>query len=80
MREPMTRALRTETAIPLLDELNVIRKNIAGAMIGRTVDLIGKGRKLRHGIVTGVLVEAGMPKIVVGGSSYDLDRVLTVTA
>ena len=76
----MSRALKSENAIPLLDELNFIRKNMAGAMIGRTVDLIGRGHRLTHGIVTGVLVEAGLPKIVVGGHSYELDRVLTVTA
>lgn len=76
----MPRSLHSEIALPLLDELGIIRKNIAGSLIGRTVDLIGKGHRLTHGIVTGVLVESGMPKIIVGGSSYELDRVLTVTA
>ena len=61
------------------DKLGQIRKNIASAMIGRTVSLLADAKTIAHGMVAGVMVEAGMPKIVVNGQSYDLGRVLTVT-
>ena len=56
-----------------------VRKNIARAMIGRTVDLLVDAQTIAHGVVTGVLTEAGMPKLVVGGMSYDLNQILTAT-
>ena len=61
------------------DDLGEIRKNIASAMIGRTVSLLADAKTIAHGMVAGVMVEAGMPKIVVNGQSYELGRVLTVT-
>jgi len=61
------------------DKLGQIRKNIASAMIGRTVSLLADAKTIAHGMVAGVMVEAGMPKIVVNGQSYELGRVLTVT-
>jgi len=62
------------------DKLGEIRKNIASAMIGRTVSLVADAKTIARGIVAGVMVEAGAAKIVVNGHHYDLDRVLTVTA
>ena len=61
------------------DKLGEIRKNIASAMIGRTVSLLADAKTIAHGMVAGVMVEAGIPKIVVNGHTYDLGRVLTVT-
>lgn len=59
------------------DKLEGIRRNLAKAMIGSTVDLLAEGRTVTHGIVTRVKVVAGMPKIVVNGRPYDLDQVVT---
>ena len=61
------------------DKLGQIRRNIASAMIGRTVSLLADAKTIARGMVAGVLVEAGTAKIVVNGHRYDLDRVLTVT-
>jgi hypothetical protein len=59
------------------DKLDAIRRNLARAMIGSTVDLLADGRTVTHGIVTRVKVTAGMPKIIVNGRPYDLDQVVT---
>ena len=73
----------TETTVstkPLFkDKLGEIRKNIASAMIGRTVSLMVNAKTIANGMVAGVIVEAGAPKIIVNGHFYDLDKVLTVT-
>ena len=61
------------------DKLGEIRKDIASAMIGRTVSLLADAKTIARGMVAGVMVEAGMPKVVVNGHSYELGRVLTVT-
>jgi hypothetical protein len=58
---------------------NVVSLNMANAMIGRSVDLLVGAKRVTHGVVTGVLTEAGKARIVVGRSSYDLSQVLTVT-
>lgn len=61
------------------DKLGEIRTNIASAMIGRTVSLLVNAKTIANGMVAGVIVEAGAPKIIVNGHFYDLDKVLTVT-
>jgi len=63
----------------LKDKLVPIRKKLARSMIGSTVDLLADSHTIAHGIVTGVLVVAGSPKIVVNGHAYDVDRVVTAT-
>jgi hypothetical protein len=57
---------------------NIVSLNMANAMVGRTVDLL-VSKKVTHGVVTGVLTEAGKPRIVVGRTSYDLRQILTIT-
>ncbi len=47
-------------------------------MIGNVVDLQTGSQSILHGMVTGVLTEAGKPKLVVNGHQYDLSQVLTV--
>ena len=64
----------------LKDKLVPIRKKLARSMIGSTVDLLADSHTIAHGIVTGVLVVAGTPKIVVNGRAYDVDRVVTATS
>lgn len=57
---------------------NVVSLNMANALVGRSVDLL-VSKKVTHGVVTGVLTEAGKPRIVVGRTSYDLRQILTIT-
>ena len=57
--------------------LRAVRTQLACALIGSTVDLLADTHTILHGVVTGVLTEAGTPKIVVAGARYDLDQVLT---
>jgi hypothetical protein len=59
--------------------LTAIRHQIANTLVGRTVDLIADTKTIAHGVVTGILNEGGVDKLVVGGSEYDLNQVLTVT-
>jgi hypothetical protein len=77
----MLRSLKSKvTSLPLLeDKLASIRKKIASALIGSTVDLLA-GSQIAHGIVAGVSVVAGSPKILVNGRLYDIDQVLTSTS
>lgn len=77
----MVRSLHTRIAsLPFVeDKLEVIRKNLARAMVGNTVDLLADRKTVAHGIVTGVLIVAGAPKIVVDGRTYDMNQVLTST-
>ena len=67
------------TATRLTDSIGSIRTDIAESMVGKTVDLMVDSRTLVHGIVASVFIMAGSPKIIVEGSFYDLDQVLTVT-
>lgn len=57
---------------------NVVSFNMANALVGRSVDIL-VSKKVTHGVVTGVLTEAGKPRIVVGRTSYDLRQILTIT-
>ena len=63
---------------PRWRRLDDIRIHIAEAMIGRTVQLFSVGR-ISRGIVAAVFIEQQMPKLVVNGTKYNLDHVLTVT-
>ncbi len=60
------------------DRLGEIQKDIASAMIGKTVSLMAGARGIAHGMVAGVMVETGTPKIIVNGRRYRLDQVLSV--
>ena len=75
----MTRSLnsvakKTSPARFNLDEVGV---HMASYMIGRTVDMLVDAKTIAHGIVTGVLTESGLPKLVVGGKRYNLGQILT---
>jgi hypothetical protein len=58
-----------------------IRKKLARAMVGSTVDLLADSDSqiIAHGIVAGVSIVSGNPKIVVNGRLYDMEQVLTAT-
>jgi hypothetical protein len=58
--------------------LDDVRQHLAEAMVGKTVDLLN-GRVVAHGTVSGVLLLAGNPKLLVNGRMYDLNQVLTAT-
>lgn len=57
---------------------NNVQLSMALAMMGRAVYLVSRAHKISRGVVTGVFTEAGKPKLMVSGDSYDLSRVLTV--
>jgi len=58
---------------------NILSVNMANSLVGRSVDLSSGTKKITHGVVTGVLTEAGKPRIVVGRASYDLRQILTIS-
>jgi len=59
--------------------LNAIRHRVASTLVGRTVDVLTSAHTITHGVVTGVLSEAGVEKLIVGGLEYDLSQLLVVT-
>jgi len=61
------------------DRRRAVRKHLAKAMIGQAVDLLVDTHTIVHGVVTGVMTDSGTPKLVVGGTSYDLNQILTAT-
>ncbi len=73
----MLRSFNTKTGPR--DRCRVVRKHLARALVGHTVDLLVDAHTIVHGVVTGVLTEAGAPKLVVDGASYDLNQILTAT-
>ena len=50
----------------------------ANDLIGRSVTLANTDQTVSSGVVGGVQVEAGVPKLIVNGQSYDLSQVLSV--
>ncbi len=58
---------------------NIVSLNMANALVGRTVDVLVGTKKVTHGVVSGILTEAGKPRIVVGKSSYDMRQILTIS-
>jgi len=59
-------------------QLGEVRQHLAEAMVGKTVDLLN-GRVVAHGVVSGVMLLAGNPKLLVNGRAYDLNQVLTAS-
>ena len=59
-------------------QIGAVRQHLAEAMIGKTVDLLN-GRAVAHGVVSGVMLLAGNPKLLVNGRAYDLNQVLTAS-
>src|ERR1022692_2278344 len=65
------------TNIGTRSRCRAVRKHIAKALVGQTVDLLVDAHTIVHGVVTGVLNEAGASKLVVDGTCYDLNQILT---
>jgi hypothetical protein len=66
------------TAVNNGQQISSVRQHLAEAMIGKTVDLLS-GRAVAHGVVSGVMLLAGNPKLLVNGRAYDLNQVLTAS-
>lgn len=58
---------------------NIVSINLANSLVGRSVDVSAGNHKITHGVVAGVIEEAGKPRIIVGRATYDLSQVLTIT-
>ncbi len=56
-----------------------IPNHLALALVGQTVSLLDRAHKVAHGVVAGVLMETGRPKLIVDRVEYDLSQVLSVT-
>jgi hypothetical protein len=65
------------TNIGTRSRCRAVRKHIAKALVGQTVDLLVDAHTIVHGVVTGVMNEAGASKLVVDGTGYDLNQILT---
>jgi hypothetical protein len=48
-------------------------------MVGREVSVSNSATGPVHGIVTKVFMETGKPKIMVSGTCYSLDQILSVS-
>ena len=51
----------------------------ASSLLGQTVALQADQDTLTGGVVSAVQIEAGTPKLIVDGQSYDLSQVLSIT-
>jgi flagellar basal-body rod modification protein FlgD len=69
-----SKSMQTELAQLRTDQLFLQ----ANAMLGRVVELQDAEGALARGTVSAIHVEEGMPKIVVGGQSYDLSEVVSI--
>jgi hypothetical protein len=53
-----------------------VRSKIANSLVGSDVALMAGPDSIVHGIVSGVKIEAGKPKLLVAGMPFDLDQVV----
>jgi hypothetical protein len=75
---------RTQTSSKCLNASSrfgsqTIPNHLALALIGQSVSLLDRAHQVAHGVVAGVLMETGRPKLIVDKVEYDLSQVLTVT-
>ncbi len=75
--QPGTHSVRSEAAAHH-GQLEAIRHHMAEALIGRTVGVISRGKRVTHGVVSGVINEDGIDKLIIGRHEYDLNQLLTV--
>jgi len=74
--QPSVHAARSEAAARH-GQLEAIRHHMAEALIGRTVGVISRGKRVTHGVVTAVINEDGVDKLIIGRHEYGLDQILT---
>jgi hypothetical protein len=77
MRQLLTQAVSGVKR--LHSQLDVISSHVASSLLGKEVSVQTLSHELAHGVVAGVVVESGRPKIIVDGMRYDLSQVLTAT-
>lgn len=65
-------------AHPPSHRFDAVKSKIANSLIGSAVGVLAGSNSILHGKVMGVQIEAGTPKLLVAGTSCDLDQVLTV--
>ena len=68
----------TQSDMSLLQASQQVQQ--ANGMIGRNVTLMAQDGTTPTGLVTGVQIVSGVPKIVVNGSLYDMSQVLAISA
>lgn len=57
---------------------DAVKSKIARSLIGSAVGVMVSSDAILHGLVSAVEFDGGEPKVLVAGSSYELDKVLTV--
>lgn len=68
----------TQAGVGLLQASQQMQQ--ANGLIGRNVKIVATDGTTPQGIVSSVQVLSGVPKIVVNGSLYDLNQVLSISA
>lgn len=68
----------TQGDMSLLQASQMVQQ--ANGMIGRGVTLLANDGTQPSGLVTGVQMVSGVPKIVVNGTLYDMSQVLSISA
>lgn len=58
---------------------NAIANHLASGLVGQTVSLLNRSHRISHGVVAGIIQQAGRPKLIVNRHEYDLSQVLSVT-
>ena len=48
-------------------------------LLGQTVDVQVDANTTSHGVVSSIDIESGTPKLIVGGESYDLSQVISIS-
>ena len=75
-----TRRINSRTHISmtqLTDPADDVRSRMARALVGQAVSLLVAPEIIAKGVVTDVLPDVDAPKIVVHGSKYTFNQVLT---
>ncbi|MFZ2641244.1 MAG: flagellar hook capping FlgD N-terminal domain-containing protein [Verrucomicrobiia bacterium] len=68
----------TSTNAKVTELQSTIQFQQANGLLGRTVVLQSNSSTQVSGTVSGITIDAGTPKIVVNGQSYDLNQVVSV--
>jgi hypothetical protein len=58
---------------------DAVKSKIAKSLVGSAVGVMAGSGAILHGQVSAVQFEGGEPKLLVAGTRYELDKVLTVT-
>ena|SRR5579859_120616 len=67
----------TQTSVSSLQASQLVQQ--ANSLIGRNVSIAAQDGTVPSGLVTGVQMVSGVPKIIVNSSFYDLSQVLSIS-